>query len=136
MGLIHEPITLVNAGDVIAVRRGYMKDQDIRQVDVNAMVDTGSEMLIINEAMRLRLGLEIAGRQPVSLANGLTQTCHISEPIEVHWNSRSTITNAAVLDDAPDVLLGAIPLEGLNVIVDPAAQQLVGKYGDKIMFRV
>jgi hypothetical protein len=35
-----------------------------------------------------------------------------------------------------DVLLGVIPLEFMDLIVDPVAEQLVGAHGDRIISRV
>ena len=136
MGLVYENITLMNAGDVTNVRRGIIPEADIRQKKVTAIVDTGAEMLIINETMRQELGLEIMGEQWIRLANETSQKSLVSEPVMVYWNNRFTFTPAVVLDGVSDVLLGAIPLEGLNVIVDPGSQRLVGAHGDEIIYLV
>ncbi|MCL2043736.1 MAG: aspartyl protease family protein [Treponema sp.] len=136
MGLIYENITLKNSFDVTNHKRGIINESEIRQIKVLAMVDTGSEMLVINDAMRQELGLEVDGEQPIRLANDFTQVCKYTEPVRVHWKDRSTVTTAVVLDGADEVLLGAIPLEGMNVMVDSASQQLVGVYGDQIMYKI
>ena len=52
MGLVHAEITLKNAVDVANARTGIVKDQDIRQTTVEALVDTGAWTLVINEAVR------------------------------------------------------------------------------------
>jgi clan AA aspartic protease len=136
MGLVYENITLKNGGDVINVRRGIIGEAEIRQKEVLAIVDTGTEMLVINEAMRQELGLEIRGRQPVRMANDFSDVCHITDAVEIHWKDRSFITQAVVLEGTSEILLGAIPLEGMNLMVDPANQKLVGVHGDRMIFRV
>jgi clan AA aspartic protease len=136
MGLVYENITLKNAGDVSDVRRGFIKEPEIRQIKVLAMVDTGAEMLVISDAIRQELGLEVLGQQQIRLANDAVQICQFTEPVEVHWKDRYTFTQALVLAGVNEVLLGAIPLEGMNVIVDPAKRQLAGAYGDEIIYKV
>ena len=93
-------------------------------------------MLIINEAIRQELGLEVHGKQPMRLANNTPEICTITEAVEVHWKDRSTVTSAVVLDGAAEVLLGAVPLEGMDLIVDPVNQHLVGAHGDIAIFRI
>lgn len=136
MGLVFENITLKNAGDVANLRRGHISEHEIRQIKIIAMVDTGSEALVINEAIRQDLGLDIVGEKPISLADGSVQTCQFTEPVEIFWKDRSAVAYAIILPGIDDVLLGAIPLEEMNVMVDPTKQQLVGIHGDKILYKV
>ena len=136
MGLVYENLILKNAIDVGNCRRGIIGESDIRQVRVLAIVDTGAETLVINECIRQELGLEVLGEKQVSLANEASEICNITEPVEIHWKDRFTAINALVLDEMTEVLLGAIPLEGMNVIIDPVNRQLVGAHGDKVIFKV
>jgi len=62
MGLVHAEITLRNVGDVTSVNRGYIKEPEIRQTTVTAMVDTGAATLVINEALRRQLGLAVESK--------------------------------------------------------------------------
>ena len=136
MGYVYANITLKNAVDVIDVRRGYIGEKDIRRINVRAMVDTGAVSLIISEDIRKALGLELHGMRPVTLADHTIKTCNTTEPVEIHWENRSSITPAVVLEDATEVLLGAIPLQEMDLIVDPARHQLIGAHGDQILYRV
>jgi clan AA aspartic protease len=136
MGLVYENITLKNAIDVGACNRGIIGDSQIRQVNVSALVDTGAEMLVINEEVRQELGLEVRGKKGIRLANEAPQICQFTEAVEIHWKDRHFVTQALVLDGLNEVLLGAIPLEGLNVIVDPGNMQLVGAYGDEVVYKI
>ena len=130
MGIVYVDITLKNVKDIIKVELGLIKKQEIRQTTVKAMVDTGAGTLVINEELREKLGLEIKGERPVILANDKTETLKISDPVEVHWKDRS-MTCRPVVASGGEVLLGAIPLEDMDLIVDPVRQGLIGAHGDE-----
>jgi clan AA aspartic protease len=131
MGTVREEITLKNANDVGNVRRGYIKESDVRQTTIRVVADTGADTLVINESVRKTLGLEIVGPADAWLADGENRGCSYTEPVEVHWKDRFMICQPWVLPNAPEVLLGAIPLEDMDLIVDPVDQCVVGKHGDK-----
>ena len=136
MGLVYENITIKNAGDVINVRRDIMNESEVRQIKVLAMIDTGADTLVINDAMRQELGLDVVGERHVSLADETGGMCQLTEPVEIIWKERSAVTRAIVLPGASEVLLGAIPLEEMNVMVDMRSQQLVGIHGDEIIYKI
>ena len=133
MGLVYEKITLKNAGDVIMVNRGITNESEIRQTTITAMVDTGAGTLVINEAVRQQLGLDVVGERMATLANKTREICKITEPVEVHWNNRSTSVRAVVISGNGAILLGAIPLEDMDLMVDPTQQRLVGAHGDEVV---
>ena len=136
MGFVYEDITLKNAYDVGSVERGIISESEISQVSMSVMVDTGAGTLIISEAIRQELGLGVKGEKKVRLADRSFATCKIADPVEIHWKDRCMITDAMVLDEMNEVLLGAIPLEGLDVIIDPLNQKLIGAHGDEAVCRV
>jgi hypothetical protein len=53
--------------------------------------------------------------------------------VEVHWKNRDTACPALLLPGAQEVLLGAIPLEDLDLLVDPAGGELQGAHGDEVV---
>jgi len=133
MGIVRAEITLKNAIDMGNARRGMIKDSEIRQTTVTAVVDTGAGTLVINEAIREKLGLEITGKRRATLADGAAHDYEVTEPVSVHWKNRDSSCNAFVLPNSNKVLLGAIPLEDMDLIVNPAKQELVGAHGDEIV---
>ena len=133
MGIIQEEITLRNAIDVGNCKRGLIKEHEIRQKTIKALVDTGAGTLVINDAIRRELGLEIQGERRATLANDTKEVCKVTEPVEVHWKNRFTAVSALVVSGDGMVLLGAIPLEDLDLIVDPAKQELIGAHGDEVL---
>ena len=136
MSLVYTEITLKNAVDVVNAGNGIIQEQDIRQTCLQAMVDTGAWTLVINEDVRSELGLEIIGTDWGTLADGTRETFNVAGPLEVIWKDRRTICTALVLPNADNVLLGAIPMEALDLIVHPRKEEVVGAHGDVPVHRV
>ena len=135
MGTVYAEITLKNAGDVSEFQRGHIGEQEVRSVTVTAMVDTGCGSLVITEQVREKLGLAIEELCNVELANGGKEECSLTEPVRICWKNRHTACQALVLPGAAgEVLLGAIPLEGMDLLVDPVRQELAGVHGDKALY--
>ena len=129
MGTVYDEIVLRNATDVVMKRRGLIKESEIRHITVQAVADTGALTLIINEAVREALGLQIIAE--AWLADGAAPNCQVTEPVEISWGDRSMICRPLLIASAPEVLLGAIPMEDLDIIVDCKRQCLVGIHGSK-----
>ncbi|MDR1949563.1 MAG: retroviral-like aspartic protease family protein [Spirochaetaceae bacterium] len=133
MGTVYTEITLKNAGDSTRLQDGHITESEVHTVTVQAMVDTGCGTLVINDELRKALGLEIKGLRNSRLANGARQVCQVTEPVEIHWKNRDTACRAIVLPGAEEVLLGAIPLEDMDLIINPARQELTGAHGDEVV---
>ena len=125
MGLVHAEITLKN-----------VKSDSIAPVTVTAIVDTGSMNLVITEELRQKLGLGIKGEKTAHIANGQRVICKRTEAVEVQWKNRDTVVPALVIPGAEKVLLGAIPLEDMDLMVNPATQELVGIHGDEVEYLI
>jgi len=134
MGTFYEKITLENGMDRLLAKRGDIPENQIRAMEVDAMPDTGAWMLIINEEVRQKLGLATVDHAITTMADGTTAENDITEPVEIRWKNRRTSQEAVVIPGTKEVLLGALPLEGMDLCVDPANQRLVGNHGDKTEF--
>jgi len=134
MGSVFAEITLRNSRDVGDALRGICKESEIRQKTVKALVDTGAYMLVINEELRRELGLEIRGKKGVTLANKAKAICELTEAVDIHWKDRSMTMQVAVLPETSYILMGAFPLEGMDLIVDPKREELTGRHGDEPVF--
>ncbi|GHT83710.1 hypothetical protein FACS1894137_05580 [Spirochaetia bacterium] len=138
MGHVFADITLKNAGDKVRVECGAMKAPEVRETAVRALVDTGAGTLVINDWVQAKLGLTVKGLQRVSLGNNTKEICKVTEPVEVHWKDRSMSCEALVIADQRSVgdgsvLLGVIPLEAMDLVVDPVKQELHGAHGDEVI---
>jgi clan AA aspartic protease len=132
MGLVYEEITLKNVYDVETCDHGLIKESEVRQITVQALVDTGASTLVITEEIQKKLGLGIKGKRYATLANSKEEVCKITGAVEISWKDRSTIVSPLVIPGNGDVLLGAIPLEAMDLIVDPSKQALIGAHGKEI----
>ena len=134
MGNFLEEITLENRTDKTLADYGHLNEGEIRTLKVDAMPDTGAWTLVINEDVRQKLGLAIEGEIKSTLADGTSTNCPITEPVKIQWKDRSTTIPAIVIAKAQDVLLGALPLEAMDLIVDPVRQTLAGARGDEPLY--
>ena len=125
MGLVYADITLINSVDTILAQRGDLPDKNVRKMEVKALVDTGAITLTISDAIASQLNLAVQERIDVVLADGSHSKRDVVGPVDIRFKNRSTTCRALVLQQADEVLLGAIPLEGMDVIIDPLAEQLI-----------
>ena len=135
MSVVSTEITLKNELDVCNVQLGNIKENEIRQMTVQAIVDTGAWTIIINDDTRKKLGLLDKGLGEATLADGQKEEYPMVGPLEIWWKNRRFTCDALVLPTAPDILLGAFPLEAMDLTINPL-RELVGVHGDIVMHRV
>jgi clan AA aspartic protease len=131
MGEVRTEITLVNIRDTVKAEEGLVPESQVRRLTVNAVVDTGAWTLVINEETREKLGLRVEEVSETTVAGGAKFPSRITEYVEVRWKDRKTACAALVLPGEEDVLMGAYPLEGMDLMIHPKKQELVGAHGDK-----
>jgi clan AA aspartic protease len=125
MGLVYAEIELLNEDDILRNLDGHLPENKIRRAVAKVLVDSGALDLVITEELQNRLALRVLGKRTVNLADETQLELDIVGPIEVRFQNRSTTVRALVLPGAGEILLGAIPMEGLDVIVDPGRERLV-----------
>jgi len=135
MGETRVDITLRNVSDETRLKYGLISNNDVRSIQVRALVDTGAVSIVINEDICQKLGLQIEEMRFATLAGGGKVNCKITEGVRICWKDRNAICQAVVLPEG-EPLLGVIPLEFMDLIVDPVAEQLVGAHGDRIVSRI
>lgn len=93
------------------------RESTLAPVEVAALADTGSVFLCIPEHVRLQLKLDVLEQREVKLADGSRATYPYVGPIVLRFKNRTGFVGALVLGD--EVLLGAIPMEEMDLVVDP-----------------
>jgi clan AA aspartic protease len=91
-------------------------------VKVDALADSGAVHLCIPEHVRERLKLEMIDEKLVTLADGSHKRVPYVGPIEVRFKNRVGFAGALVMGD--QVLVGAIPMEDMDLIVVPRTRTL------------
>ena len=125
MGYVYADIELTNEEHVVLHRHGWLPESGIKRVTYRALVNSGAWDLVINEAVQQQLNLPVIERRPVEMADETLVEVDVVGPIHVRFESRTTIANAIVLPGTSEVLLGAYPMEGLDVIIDPKQERLL-----------
>ena len=125
MGLIYSEIELTNADDLALSRRGYLQKHEVRKMKVKALVDSGSYMLAINESIKIQLDLPKIDEQMGELADGSKQKFEIAGPVHIRFENRQTTVHAVVLPGDAEPLMGVIPMESMDVLIDPKQQKLI-----------
>lgn len=125
MRLVYADIELISVDDLVLHRRGYIEQENIKQIKVRSLVDTGAYMLSINDNVKNQLDLPLIEKQFVTLADETQLEVEIVGPVEIRFENRRTTCDAVVLPSAKDVLLGSIPMEDMDVLVHPKEEKLV-----------
>ena len=107
MGLIYTNITLSNP-----------IDSNLKSMEVKCLVDTGSNFLCIPEHVALQLNLKTHDTREVIIADGSTKKCNYVGPIKIIFENRMCLVGALVLGE--QVLLGAIPIEDMDLVIHPS----------------
>lgn len=125
MGLIYAEIKLINAEDIALARRYFIGEDEVKRMNINALVDTGVYMLCINESIQEQLQFPIVEKRKGQLADGTIQDFDVVTGVELKFKNRRTSCSAMVLPGDSEVLLGAIPLEDMDVMIHPLRQELI-----------
>jgi len=111
MSLVSAKITLRNP-----------RKPDLAPVEVDALADSGSVHLCIPDHVRIQLELEEIGKKEATLADDSRKLVPYVGPIEIRFKNRVGFAGALVLGN--QVLLGAIPLEDMDLVVVPSTRTL------------
>ena len=125
MGLVYAEIELLNSRDVDNFEEGGLPELQIRRMNIRMNVDSGAIMLAINENIRTQLGLRVVDTRPCLLANGTYVELPIVRNVMVRFVNRECVVSALVLPGDTEPLLGAIPMEEMDVLISPRQQQLI-----------
>ncbi|MCH5599628.1 clan AA aspartic protease [Niabella ginsengisoli] len=125
MGIIYAEIELINGDDLALARRHVIGEEEIKSITVNMLVDTGSVYMCINENVQEQLQLSIVEKRKGQLADGSIVEYDVAGPIEVRFKNRRCVVDAMVLPGDSEMLLGAIPLEDMDVVIHPYRRELI-----------
>jgi clan AA aspartic protease len=124
MGLIYAEIELINGEDLVLAKRHYIGEEEVKRMRVNMLVDTGSVYMCINENIQEQLQLPTIEKRKGQLADGRIVEYDVVGPVEVRFKNRECTTRAMVLPGDNEPLLGAIPMEDMDVVIFPQRQEM------------
>ena len=125
MGRVITSATVENNSDLWDAHRGKIPAAQIRRIEItDALVDTGSTTLALPTSMIRQLGLD-KSYEKVAITSGGKRTIAVYEPVRVTIQGRfCTVDVMEVPDDVPP-LIGQIPLEDLDWVVDLRNRKLI-----------
>ena len=94
----------------------------LEAVETQALADRGALMLCIPAALAQQLQLTQESEREVSVADGRSIRVPYVGPVKVRCQGRLCFVGALVLGD--DVLLGAVPMEDMDLTINPSRQRL------------
>jgi predicted aspartyl protease len=126
MGRVLVQARMENLSDLYLADEGVIPPEQVRAVEVDdALVDTGATMLSLPERLVSQLGLKPFKTRRLRTTNGIVDRPiygAVRLTIQGRW---CNVDVAGVPDDCP-VMIGQIPLEALDWVVDTVGQRLIG----------
>ncbi len=111
MGLVNAKIVLSNP-----------REKKLKGLEEIALVDSGAVHLCIPEHVKIQLKLEEIDKKEVTLADGSRKLVPYVGPVEIRYKNRVGFAGALVMGD--QVLLGAIPMEDMDLVIIPGKRIL------------
>ena len=125
MGLVYADIELTSVEDVMLAKRNIIGVEEIKKVKLNMLVDSGAYMMAINETIQSQLELPFIEKRKVQVADSRVVEYDVVGPVHVKFANRKATCNAFVLPGDSEPLLGAIPMEEMDVLIHPLRQELI-----------
>ena len=136
MGEVRIKIKVINATDEGLFRRGEISEDRVRSEEVDAVIDTGAATSVLTREIAEHLGLHIIRQERAIYANQYGENVDIAETIIFEYGERRCAEEPFIMGN--EVLIGQIPLERMDLVVDCNRQQVVPNpaHPDRPTFRV
>ena len=133
MGKVVTPMKVQNWADIELLAAGRREEKP-RTVNTEALVDTGATRLYLKPSVIRALGLKQVDHIQSRTTNGIRQR-GVFQPARLEIQGRNGIFEVVDLDEDVPNLVGQIPMEYLDFVVDPQGRQLIPnpEHGDKQM---
>lgn len=126
MGRVLTEATIENLQDLWDVQRGLIRPDQVRRITVSdALVDTGASTLALPTRMIRQLGLIKSYEKRATSSAGSIQVA-VYEAARLTIQGRHLSVDAMEVPDDVPVLIGQIPLEMLDLVVDLQNRRLIG----------
>ena len=119
-----ETLKLTNDYDFALAEAGSLDPSKVRSLTIEALVDTGATMLILPADAVASLGLPVRGHRKVRYADDRIETIPWVSGVKMEIQGREAIFSALVVPAGSTPLIGQIPLEELDFVVDAKSREL------------
>jgi predicted aspartyl protease len=124
VGRFKVEIELANNDDMAAVRLGYLPPEKVRRMKLLGLVDSGASGLVLPTAVAKQLGIPVTGKVKVTYANRQSGRRDKVEGVYLELMDRHGIFDAHLEPKRDTALIGAIVLEGLDLLIDSRHERL------------
>lgn len=124
MGEIRVDVLLQNDRDIFLYEQGKIKKDQIREVKIDALVDTGAVMILLPQDIVETLGLWKVEKAIVVLANEEKVEMDIMGPIALTIANRKMTTDCLMGPPRCEPLIGQLVMERLDIVIDPLKRTL------------
>jgi len=124
MGRVVTRMKLVNSGDLRLARDGLLAQEMVRELELEALVDTGATDLVLPADVVSALGLPEIDQREIRLADGSVRLVSKVSELRVEILGRRMGSDAYVMPAGSTPLIGQIQLEDSDLVVDPRSRQL------------
>jgi predicted aspartyl protease len=138
MGRVVVEATVESLEDLWDVRKGRKQADQVRRVVIqDALVDTGAVFLSMPTRLIRQLGLQETRRRRFLSSLGAGEAS-IFDAVHLTIQGRDCVVDVAEVPDEVPVLIGQVPLELLDFVVDPTHRRLIGNpaHGGEQMFEM
>ena len=126
MGRVLTEATIENLEDLWAAKRGLIPPEEVRRITVtDALVDTGATLLSLPTRLIRQLGLSPRRTRKVITSTGVTEAT-MYDTVRLTIQDRDCPVDVMEVPDDVPVLIGQLPLENLDLVVDLRARRLTG----------
>jgi predicted aspartyl protease len=118
--------TIENLNDLWDSKRGMLAVEQVRRLTVpDALVDTGATLLSMPTRLIRQLGLRQTGSKHVISSGGPVEAA-MYDAVRLTIQGRECTMDVLEVPDSVPVLIGQIPLEHLDLVVDLQSRRLIG----------
>lgn len=125
MGEVVVQLQLENAVDRELARRGAIKESEVRTLTTPAIADSGARMLMLPQEQVELLGLREMRKAIVKYADERKEERTVAGIVTITVNNRQASVECVIGPPACEALLGQVPLEVMDLLVDCAEQKLM-----------
>ena len=126
MGRTTTEATIENLQDLWDVERGLLSSDQVRRVTVSdALVDTGATLLSLPERIIQQLGIKKHSTRRVTGSVGVVEAA-MYDAVQLTIQGRDCTMDVIEVPDTVPALIGQLPLEHLDFVVDPVSRRLIG----------
>ena len=138
MGRVIVTALIENLNDLAGVQAGTLTPDQVRKVEIpDALVDTGATGLLMPKRFIAQLGLMPLRTRNAMTAGGVV-SMQVYRAARLTVQGRDCILDVTEVSDELPVLIGQIPLESMDWVIDMQGQKLIGNpaHGGEQMIEV